>query len=319
MATDVKERGRVPNRDLYFYRYPIQVRPRGEERLVEVQISGLQYSQWKSLNFGLPDKLEPSDQLPLLTAAILGYHLDSGGPTEVEGPVVAILPLTELFTACREREPAGDGEIQEYLAAKAYWAGRFLFEGVPIGHDDALRLKLELEDIIDYARFHAGELWTYEGSGHMITASAALMKNGPGAPRSSAPIFLVHEQLGDSPRYRAARLLVGKAVDFYTAERPDMENAAKEAIAALESLALVVTGLSSGTLGACIKELKGKGLVPPALAKALEAVWGYGSEEHGVRHGKRLASSVDPKEARFALNLAAAAILYLLDLDAAQP
>jgi len=99
-------------------------------------------------------------------------------------------------------------------------------------------------------------------------------------------------------------------------EQPDMPNAVKEAIAAVESLSLRISGLSSGTMGDCFKELKRQGKLSPPLGKVLEGLWGYSSEEPGVRHGKIAVPSVSAAEARFAINLAASAILYLLDLDA---
>jgi len=117
-------------------------------------------------------------------------------------------------------------------------------------------------------------------------------------------------------RYEASQRQFEKALALMHGEQTDMPNAVKEAIAAVESLSLRVSGLSSGTLGDCIKELKRQEKLSPPLGKVLEGLWGYSSEEPGVRHGKIAAPSAPTAEAHFAVNLAASAILYLLDLDA---
>lgn len=41
------------------------------------------------------------------------------------------------------------------LAAKAYWAGRFLIGSAPAGWEDALCWKMDLQDLVTFGDLHA--------------------------------------------------------------------------------------------------------------------------------------------------------------------
>ena len=84
---------------------------------------------------------------------------------------------------------------------------------------------------------------------------------------------------------------------------------------AVESLAMLVTGRNKGTLGDCIKDLRLRGDLSSPLDRVFEALWGYASEEPGVRHGKPSPPSLVERDATLVVNLAASAVLFLLDLD----
>jgi hypothetical protein len=86
----------------------------------------------------------------------------------------------------------------------------------------------------------------------------------------------------------------------------------KEAICAVEGVARIVTGRPSQTLGDLIKELRSKGKLDGAIAKAFEGLWGFASSAPGVRHGS---GSIAEAEARLCVDMAKAAVTYLLTLD----
>ena len=67
-------------------------------------------------------------------------------------------------------------------------------------------------------------------------------------------------------------------------------------------------------MGDRIKDLRKGGQLHPTTLKALESLWGYSNEEAG-RHGKSTAPNVDMAQATFMMNVAAAALLLLLELD----
>jgi hypothetical protein len=118
-----------------------------------------------------------------------------------------------------------------------------------------------------------------------------------------------------SPRYAAPAKHWVKVKGFLSRPDPDHENAVKEAISAVEGLAKIVTGDDGATLGESIKALRRDGKLHPALAKALEGLWGFASEAPGVRHGAGKLGSARESELRFAVNTARAAACMLLDLD----
>lgn len=67
-------------------------------------------------------------------------------------------------------------------------------------------------------------------------------------------------------------------------KRPDYRNSIKEAISAVESVCQAVTGRPKATLGDCIKSLKGHTNMHPAFEQALVKLYGYTSDESGIRH-----------------------------------
>ena len=65
---------------------------------------------------------------------------------------------------------------------------------------------------------------------------------------------------------------------------PDLRNAVKEAISAVESAACVITGDAGATLGKALNALESQGHLHPALKSAWSKMYGYTSDEDGIRH-----------------------------------
>ncbi len=65
---------------------------------------------------------------------------------------------------------------------------------------------------------------------------------------------------------------------------PDFRNSIKESISAVESASRLLTSDPKATLGEAIKLLERGGNLHPALTKALSALYGYTSDEDGIRH-----------------------------------
>jgi signal transduction histidine kinase len=127
---------------------------------------------------------------------------------------------------------------------------------------------------------------------------------------------LALEELLGAPRYAAVRATWQKANALLNATPPDLANAAKEAVGAVEALARIVVGEGKLTLGDCIKRLRAAGRVPGGALKGLEELWGIASETPGVRHGGS-ASDLDVPTARYVVDLSQAALRLLLAADAA--
>ena len=95
---------------------------------------------------------------------------------------------------------------------------------------------------------------------------------------------------------------------------PDYENSIKESISAVEALCCIITGATGrqATLGAAIKRLNTSGVViHGALEKAFEKLYGYTSDEGGIRHGAIDFYNAPEEDARFMLVACSAFINYL--------
>ena len=91
-------------------------------------------------------------------------------------------------------------------------------------------------------------------------------------------------------------------------EKPDYENSIKESISSLESLAKILTEKNL-TLGILIKDLD----IHPALKESISKLYGWASNEDGIRHGSNgKTSKIDEQEARLVLVIASSLINYII-------
>ena len=67
-------------------------------------------------------------------------------------------------------------------------------------------------------------------------------------------------------------------------QNPDYRNSIKESISAVEAMARVVAGSRKATLGEALKVLERSNRLHPALKDAFSKLYGYTSDEHGIRH-----------------------------------
>lgn len=95
-------------------------------------------------------------------------------------------------------------------------------------------------------------------------------------------------------------------------DNPDYRNVIKEAISAVESIATTIT--SKKTLGEAMSALGAVGVAThPALIKAWKAMYGYTSEEGGLRHGGDEIADVDQALAKYVLVTCSAMVAYLAE------
>jgi hypothetical protein len=95
-------------------------------------------------------------------------------------------------------------------------------------------------------------------------------------------------------------------------QNPDYRNSIKESISAVEAACKLITGEENATLGAMLNTLSKKGGIPPALKSAFSSLYGYTSEEGGIRHALTEGTrSVSFDEAKFMLVTCSAFVNYL--------
>lgn len=105
-----------------------------------------------------------------------------------------------------------------------------------------------------------------------------------------------------------------KAIDLFSNRtNPDYENSIKESISAVESMCCVIVG-KDDTLSNALKKLKENGVhIHPAMEKAFISLYGYTSDESGVRHGGKETAEVTFEDAKFMLVSCSAFVNYLIE------
>lgn len=116
--------------------------------------------------------------------------------------------------------------------------------------------------------------------------------------------------------YESVNTHTKKALDYLSSRtNPDYENSIKESISAVESMCCVITGETgkNATLNKTIKKLKDKGVhIHGAMESAFISLYGYTSDESGVRHGGKDTAEVTFEDAKFMLVSCAAFVNYLI-------
>ncbi|MCI8366551.1 MAG: hypothetical protein HFJ66_02990 [Eggerthellaceae bacterium] len=130
------------------------------------------------------------------------------------------------------------------------------------------------------------------------------------------------EEASSAP-YESVNSHLAKALAFYSdRQHPDYPNSIKESISAVESLCCHITGDRKATLGTALKKLESEGWgIHGSLKLALEKLYGYASDEDGIRHGGIDPSKAEAEDALFMLVSCSAFVNYLIEkkrkLDAA--
>lgn len=93
-------------------------------------------------------------------------------------------------------------------------------------------------------------------------------------------------------------------------EAPDYRNSIKESISAVESLVAKIVG-GKGTLGQLIKKLEDEIHLHPALRTAFSNLYGYASDEGGIRHALLESENVVFDDAKFFLVACSAFVNYV--------
>ena len=115
--------------------------------------------------------------------------------------------------------------------------------------------------------------------------------------------------------YEGCRSHLKKAIIILAdRDNKDYKNCIKESICAVESICQVITKNDKATLGQALKSLKDSGLkIHPALEAAFSKLYGYTSDEGGIRHCEGMfESDVSFEEAKFMLVSCSAFVNYLI-------
>lgn len=94
-------------------------------------------------------------------------------------------------------------------------------------------------------------------------------------------------------------------------ENPDYRNSIKESISAVESLAKAITNKPKATLAEALKILELSKKLHPALKSSFLSLYGYTSDEEGIRHAMLNEPNITAHDAKFFLLSCTSFINYL--------
>jgi len=92
----------------------------------------------------------------------------------------------------------------------------------------------------------------------------------------------------------------------------DFRNSIKESISSVESLCNLIAKNSRASLGDALKKIKDKVNIHPALERGFSSIYGYTSDESGIRHALMEEPNITFTDAKFILSACAAFVNYLL-------
>lgn len=120
-----------------------------------------------------------------------------------------------------------------------------------------------------------------------------------------------------STKFKAVNTHFEKALKLYSNRKnPDYENSIKESISAVESICCIITETTGkqATLGAALKKLEDNGIhIHGALKQSFLSLYGYTSDEDGIRHGGIEFNNAPAEDAKYMLVSCSAFVNYLIE------
>ena len=120
-----------------------------------------------------------------------------------------------------------------------------------------------------------------------------------------------------SVSYDSVKTHIEKALSLFSDRKtPDYENSIKESISAVEAICCIITGMSgpNATMGKAIKKLKDNGIhIHSAMENAFASLYGYASDENGIRHGGIEFANAPAEDAKYMMVSCSAFVNYLIE------
>lgn len=115
-------------------------------------------------------------------------------------------------------------------------------------------------------------------------------------------------------KFDSVNIHISKAIELYANRKiPDYENSIKESISAVESMCCIIANEKT-TLGDALKKLESKGItIHHSLINAFNSLYGFTSDQGGIRHGSIEFKNASMEDAKFMLVSCSAFINYLME------
>jgi hypothetical protein len=95
--------------------------------------------------------------------------------------------------------------------------------------------------------------------------------------------------------------------------KPDYRNSMKESISAVEALCKIITGMDKATLGPALDAVTKRVGLHPKLQEGFKALYGYTSDDHGIRHSLKDDREPEAEDAKFMLVTCSGFVNYLAE------
>lgn len=120
---------------------------------------------------------------------------------------------------------------------------------------------------------------------------------------SKEEVVEIEKAIKSVNKFKSVKTHLKRAVELYADKKnPDYRNSIKESISAVESLSKIIVQDDKTTLGQALKIIEKKHSIPGSLKSAFSALYGYTSDEGGIRHSLLEKNvKVEMEEARFML------------------
>jgi len=124
----------------------------------------------------------------------------------------------------------------------------------------------------------------------------------------------IEEGIEKTRKYEGVREHLKQALAHFSDEKdPDYRNSVKESISAAESMAQIVIGDEDATLGQALSKMEQAHGLNGALKSSFSSLYGYASDQEGIRHALSEKSDVSFAFAKFMLVNCHAFVNYLID------
>jgi hypothetical protein len=136
---------------------------------------------------------------------------------------------------------------------------------------------------------------------------------------SEAEIESLEEAAGN--KIDAVALHINKAIELMSDRTsPDYLNSIKEAISAVETMCRIASGNPKATLGDALKQMEKQGFpIHSAQKAAFEKLYGYTSDQGGIRHSAMDNPTTDFEDAKYMLVTCSAFVNFIKARTAVQP
>lgn len=116
-------------------------------------------------------------------------------------------------------------------------------------------------------------------------------------------------------KYDSVNTHMSKALSLYSRRKnPDYENSIKESISSIESLCCIITDNNKATLGDALKKMDERGLkLHGALKSALTQLYGYTSDQNGIRHAGIDFAGASIEDAKYMLVSCSGFVNYIIE------
>ena len=118
-------------------------------------------------------------------------------------------------------------------------------------------------------------------------------------------------------KYSTCNICIDKATKLlFDREKPDYENSIKESISSIEAICNIINDGKKTTLNKALEKLKDSGIIiHPAMIESFISLYGYTSDQSGIRHNTGIGNKATYEEAKYMLIVCSAFMNYLIELN----